>query len=339
MIEHKLTYLFWECTSNCNFNCAHCGSNLGKGNFFKDDLTTEEIKSAFKDIAEQFDVSKITIAVTWWEPFMRQDLCEVMTYAHKLGFNRWFVSNGSLINEETIKKLKETGIFTAVISLDGTREMHEKLRWIPWSYDKAINAIKLLKASKMLKILEIITTVHQWNINHLDKIYDEVMALEIDSRRLNDVDPIWRAEHDETLMLNEQQTRKLYDFIKEKRKKDKRVTTSCSGFFWPEFEGEIRDGLFKCWAGINVWSILSNGDIFVCPNVPRRKELIQWNVKHQKFSEVRKNGFLPFRKIERTHSETCSKCDYRKECMGWSFHLWDFEKGDTKKCHYKMLKC
>lgn len=335
--KHKLTYLFWECTSNCNFNCAHCGSSLGKWQVFNNDLTTDEIKSVFKDISENFDISKITVAVTGWEPLMRKDLFDVMTYANKLGFNRWFVSNGSLINENIIEKLRETGIFTAVISIDGPKEIHDKFRWITWSYDKAIHAIKLLKTSKMLKVLEIITTIHQWNIDYLEDMYNAFIALWIDSRRLNDVDPIWRAEQDKNLMLNENQTKKLFNFIKEKRKKDKRVTTSCSWFFWPEFEWEIRNWFFKCSAGINIWSILSNWDIFVCPNVPRRKELIQWNVKNHKFSEVWNNWFKVFRNENRTHCEDCNNCDYWKECMWWSFHLRDFDKNNTKKCHYKIV--
>ncbi|HOW32596.1 MAG TPA: radical SAM/SPASM domain-containing protein, partial [Bacteroidales bacterium] len=24
---HELTYLFWECTTRCNLNCLHCGSD------------------------------------------------------------------------------------------------------------------------------------------------------------------------------------------------------------------------------------------------------------------------------------------------------------------------
>ena len=54
---------------------------------YEGELTTEEIKSAFKQIADSMDASKILINVTGGEPLVRQDLCEVMEYASKrIGF-------------------------------------------------------------------------------------------------------------------------------------------------------------------------------------------------------------------------------------------------------------
>jgi hypothetical protein len=26
---HELSYLFWECTTRCNFHCRHCGTDCG----------------------------------------------------------------------------------------------------------------------------------------------------------------------------------------------------------------------------------------------------------------------------------------------------------------------
>ena len=45
--EHKLGYLFWECTLRCNFLCKHCGSSAGGGTF-EGELTTAEIKDTWK---------------------------------------------------------------------------------------------------------------------------------------------------------------------------------------------------------------------------------------------------------------------------------------------------
>ena len=28
--RHELNYLFWECTTRCNLNCLHCGSDCAK---------------------------------------------------------------------------------------------------------------------------------------------------------------------------------------------------------------------------------------------------------------------------------------------------------------------
>jgi MoaA/NifB/PqqE/SkfB family radical SAM enzyme len=33
---HELNYLFWECTTRCNLNCLHCGSDCAKDSSFQD---------------------------------------------------------------------------------------------------------------------------------------------------------------------------------------------------------------------------------------------------------------------------------------------------------------
>ena len=98
--SHELTYLFWECTLNCNFFCKHCGSSAGK-KVFKNELSTKDIKRTFADIAKVTDPRKIMIAVTGGEPLLRRDLFEVMGYANSLGFPWGMVTNGSLVNKES----------------------------------------------------------------------------------------------------------------------------------------------------------------------------------------------------------------------------------------------
>jgi len=38
--------------------------------------------------------------------------------------------------------------------------------------------------------------------------------------------------------------------------------------------------MFVCTTGFTIGSILYNGDIYVCPSVERRKELIQGNIRN-----------------------------------------------------------
>ena len=65
-------------------------------------------------------------------------------------------------------------------------------------------------------------------------------------------------------------------------------------------------------------SILYNGDIFVCPNVERRPELIQGNVRKDNFVEIWENKFEFFRNLEKFKCGKCDKCE-----EGWSFSSWE----------------
>ena len=334
--KHPLTTLFWECTLNCNFFCAHCGSCAGK-NVFKNELTKEEILKTFKDISSVYNASQIMIAVTGGEPLLRNDLFEIMKEAKSMGFHWGMVTNGYLLNKESVKKLKDAGMETATVSIDGIGKTHEELRRMPGSYKRAIDGIKLLAKENFVKHLQITTTVSKKNIKELEQMYIEFSKLPLHSWRVMNVDPIGRAEDSKDLLLDDDEFKTLLDFIKQKRKeKGLTVTYGCAGYLG-EYEGEVRDHYFYCLTGITIGSILHNGDIFVCPNVPRNKDLIQGNVRKDNFVDIWENRFKVFRDRERTKCNKCSKCEHWEECLGNGYHIWDQERKEPKFCHLEKL--
>ncbi|MFH0818827.1 MAG: radical SAM protein [Patescibacteria group bacterium] len=335
--EHKLNYLFWECTLNCNFYCAHCGSNAGK-KVHTNELTTAEIKKTFFEIAQDYDAKKIMIAITGGEPLLRQDIFEVMSYAKKLGFSWGMVTNGFLVDEQVVCNMQKSGMDTVVVSIDGIGKIHDDFRNVSGAYEHAVNAVKLLAKADFLKDLQITTSVHQGNIDNLEKMYETFLPLGITSWRVMNIDPIGRAENNK-LLLTPEQLKQLLDFIKIKRKQNKKVdiTYGCAGFLGLDYEREVRRNFFICNTGINTGSILHNGDIFVCPNVPRLPELIQGNVRKDRFSEIWNNKFAYFRNPDRTACVDCKKCDFWPECKGGSMHIWDFTHKKPKMCHYQQL--
>ena len=125
----------------------------------------------------------------------------------------------------------------------------------------------------------------------------------------------------------------LFNFIKEKREENlMNVEYGCSHYLGIDLEKEIRDTYFLCTAGLYVASILSNGDIFICPDVERRKEFIQGNIKTDNFVDVWENRFKIFRTENRTKCSKCEKCSNWKYCLGDSFHTFNFDEGRPNFC-------
>ena len=336
--RHTLVDLFWECTLTCNAKCKHCGSSAEKKKY-DGELKTDEIKAAFKQIANDMDASKILINVTGGEPLTRSDLCEVMEYASKdLGYHWGMTTNGILLNDENIEKLKKANMETVSISIDGLKETHDRFRGVPGSYEIILNNIKKLKEANFVKHIQVTTVFHKENINQLDKLYEVMLGLGLNWWRLVSMDPIGRANENNELLLDGKEIKQLLDFIKSK-KKDKRLelTYGCPGFLGLEYEKEVRKHYFYCKTGINVASILYNGDLFVCPNVPRKKELIQGNIKKDNFKEVWDNKYKIFRDKERTKCDTCKKCEHWEYCLGGAFHTWNFNDNIQNKCTYNMI--
>ena len=165
-------------------------------------------------------------------------------------------------------------------------------------------------------------------------MYELFYSLGIRDWRLLNVDPIGRTIYNKDILLNKEQLKKLLQFIKKKKseKSKLKVTFGCAHFLGDEFEDEVRNNFFYCATGINIGIILYNGDIYVCPNVPKQKDLIQGNIKKDSFSEIWNNKFRMFRDKDRMKCSKCKECNYWEECLGGSFHAWNFEKKQPKVC-------
>lgn len=340
MKEHRLVDLFWECTLSCNAHCKHCGSSA-ECKKYTGELTTQEIKDAFKQIAHDMDASKILINVTWWEPLVRQDLCEVMEYAtNELWFHWWMTTNGILMNDENIEKLRKANMETISISVDWLEKTHNEFRWVPNSYNIILENIRKLKKANFVNIIQVTTVFHKWNIDQIEELYKVMLDLWIDSWRLASMDPIGRAKDNWDLMLNGVELKKVLDFIKSKKdNKCMEVTYWCNGFLWLDYEKEVRKYYYYCRTWINIASILYNWDLFVCPSVPRIKRLMQWNIRTDNFKEVWDNKYKEFRTEERTKCEHCENCKFWDFCLGGPYHTWNFEENKQNACPYEMIYC
>jgi len=338
MKDHCLKEIVRECSLSCNAHCKHCSANA-ESKKYPWELTTQEIKDWFKQIAHDMDASKIFINVTGWEPLFRKDLCEVMSYAtNELGFNWWLATNGILLNDENIEKLKKANLNTISISIDWLEETHNEFRWVQNAYKTIIENIKKLKKSNFVKIIQVTTVLNKNNINQIEKLYNVMLELGIDSRRIMPMDPVGRANEHKDLFLDGLEIKKVLDFIKTKKNNKKmEVTYGCTGFLGLDYEKEVRNYYFYCRTGINIASILYNWDLFVCPNIPRLKHLIQGNIKTDNFKDVRDNKYKEFRTINRTKCDHCEKCKFWDFCLGGSYHTWNPIEKKQNMCPYELI--
>lgn len=336
---HPLRALFFEVTLRCNARCEHCGSNCG--DFHPtNEITGDEIKKVLKEIYDKnYDTRKVMLNITGGEPLLREDLFDLMKYARSLGYYWGITSNGILINEEMVKKMEEAEMYSTSISIDGLKETHESFRKVKNSWDKIIHGIKLMLNSDVIKIVQVTTCVNKKNIDELEELYQFLKDLGIKHWRVMEVDPIGRAKDNHDLLLEPDQIERMFNFIAEKQREDNgmEIVYGCSHFLGMDVEPIVRTQPFVCNTGISIGCILSNGDIFVCPDVERRKELIQGNIRKDSFTEVWETKFKPYRTIKRTCNEKCKKCKDWKLCLGDAFHTWDFDLNEPRFCHLKSF--
>ena len=342
MKQHPLRILFIEVTSRCNARCEHCGSSCG--DFIpKDEVTNEELKAVLDDIAKHYNPRDTMINITGGEPLVKKDLFELMDYANKLGFYWGMTTNGMLIDEEIVKKMADTGMYSVSVSLDGLKETHESFRKVPNCYEKILKGIDLMLHTPSIQIVQVTTVVNKKNIEQLEDMYELVKKLGVKNWRILNVDPIGRARDNKEILLDGKEMQRMIDFIHEKeelfnnKQSDVEVGYGCAHFLGAKNDTAIRKQPFICVTGVIIGSVLSNGDIFVCPDVPRVPELIQGNIRKDSFVEVWEKKFKQFRKITRTTNSKCNKCPDKKLCTGGAFHTWDYEEKKQLMCYRELL--
>ena len=337
LMKHpQLSNLFLEVTLRCNARCEHCGSNCGD-EIPKDEISAEDLKRTLKEIADNYGAENVFLTVTGGEPLMRKDLFDIMKYAVGLGFHWGMTTNGMLIDEKIIEKMRETNFESISISLDGLKETHESFRRVPGSFEKILKAVKLLQGLETLKSLQITTVANKKNLHELEDVYKLLQDIGVKEWRVMCVDPIGRATKND-ILLDKEGLIYMYNFIREKRKEGKMVVDDdCAHYLGFKYENILRPHAFVCGAGIFIGSILANGDICVCPNV-RNKKLIQGNIKKDSFCYVWDNKYEQFRSKRITTNEKCKKCKSKKYCRGGSFHTWDVDEKVPNMCMKELLE-
>lgn len=333
---HDLTYFFWETTLKCNLKCRHCGSDCDKDKSIEN-LPKEKVLQVFRDIAANYKAEDIMVAVTGGEPLVRKDLFEILSEIGGMGFPWGMVTNGMLVDENIVRKCEDAGMKTVSVSLDGIGETHNWLRNSELSYDRAINALKMFLQSGKFSVVEAITCVNSKNIDQLEDMHKILRDIGVNGWRLFTIFPKGRAKQNEMLLLNKDLLIRLFSFIKGKRdnNEDMHISYSEEGYLGCKFEKEVRDDFFFCGAGVNVGSLLADGSYSACPSLAR--DWIQGHVDEISFSEAWEKRYENMRNRKWMRTEGCKSCKQWNKCNGSSLHLWDFDEGKTKVCHYKML--
>ena len=155
-----------ELTRACNLRCKHCLNNSGiKSN---DEIEYDELLRIIKSLIES---GIFEIRFTGGEPLLYPQIFDIIKFCSDNHLYVSIGSNGTLMTESIVKKLKESGINKAIISLDGTEEAHDRIRGIG-NYSKTMNAIRLLKKYNI--DFKVNSVIMKDNMNDIVKLAKEM---------------------------------------------------------------------------------------------------------------------------------------------------------------------
>jgi MoaA/NifB/PqqE/SkfB family radical SAM enzyme len=157
-----------QVTKFCNMRCTYCYTNFET---YKkvEEKTTDEMCAL---IDELYSHGMRSLWFLGGEPMMRRDFGEIIEYATRKGILCDMNSNGVLINEKNIDAVKK--LDAVCISLDGDEESNDFYRG-KGSYQKAVNAIKLLRKENVkVRLHSILTKQTGGKLDRMVKLSQEL---------------------------------------------------------------------------------------------------------------------------------------------------------------------
>ncbi|MFA5119260.1 MAG: radical SAM protein [Candidatus Omnitrophota bacterium] len=167
----KPHWIFVSLTHRCNYSCQMCGvSKILR----EHELELGLLQKVFKEVA-QWDSDPVMV-FTGGEPFLREDIFEIIACAVSLGIRLELVSNGSQIKDRGIaRKIIRSGLSNIAVSLDGASAgVHDAIRGVPGAFEAALEALSLLSEEKRSypagPQISVWTTIMKENVGELSGI-------------------------------------------------------------------------------------------------------------------------------------------------------------------------
>ncbi|MCL9815079.1 TIGR04347 family pseudo-SAM/SPASM protein [Natranaeroarchaeum aerophilus] len=135
--KQRRPVVVWNTTKQCNLYCSHCYAGAESA-AAAGELTTEEGKDLLDDLAEY---GAPVVLFSGGEPMVREDLTELVSYADDQGIRPVLSTNGTLLNRERARELRDAGLKYAGVSVDGLPERNDRFRGQEGAFEAALNGI------------------------------------------------------------------------------------------------------------------------------------------------------------------------------------------------------
>lgn len=164
--EDKKPVVVWNVTRACNLKCVHCYARAVDRTYEKE-LNHEQGLSLIDDMAA-FGVP--VVLFSGGEPLMRPDLVELANYAVSKGMRAVISTNGTLINKDKARELKEVGLSYVGVSLDGMEEINDRFRGRKGAFKDAMAGIMNCQEAGLKVGLRF--TINRMNTAEVPRIFD-----------------------------------------------------------------------------------------------------------------------------------------------------------------------
>jgi radical SAM protein len=174
---HNPLIVYWEMTQACALACRHCRAEA-MPKCHPNELTHEESRELLRQIVGFGDPLPHLI-LTGGDPLERPDLYDLIDEARSLGLQVSITPSATeALNADVIRRLKDHGIQSLGLSLDGSNAArHEAVRGVAGCFDWTICAARA--AAKAGLPIQVNTLVAQQTADDLPAVYELLKTLTV----------------------------------------------------------------------------------------------------------------------------------------------------------------
>lgn len=194
-IEYPLV-LQVEITDKCNFNCKFCYNDSERNN--KNNLLEKEEFNAF--LNEVFKTGGVFCwIISGGEPLLyKEKLIHFLSTINEDNSAMVLITNGYLLDEKFVKSIEKYNWYWVQVSIDSSvAEIHNKMRGMNDSYEKAIKAVQLLRKENINTVISSVITDE--NIDDIENIVKLAIQLGANGILFSDAKKVGRAAHNKSV--------------------------------------------------------------------------------------------------------------------------------------------
>lgn len=318
-----------DITDRCNLRCKYCYFYTSPADV-KTDLPAEEWIRFFGEL-NRCAVTEVCLA--GGEPFIREDLKDILEGVVRNRMRFSLLSNGTLITEDMARFLASTPRCNYVqVSLDGSGpETHDACRG-SGAFDKAVSGIRLLQKHRVKVVVRV--TIHRSNVRDLEAVARLLLEdLGLPGFGTNSAGHmgLCQVNEDQVELTAAERELAMKTLLALNAKYGGRINAQAGplaeGRMWSEMERARRAGLGSlpdrgrltaCGCVFDKIAVRTDGVIVPC-NMLSHIELGRINRdpldevwrNHPELRKVRERRFIPLSRYD-----FCRGCDYLNYCTG-----------------------
>lgn len=336
----------WEITLACDLKCRHCGSRAGHRRTAE--LSTEECLRVVDALAA---LGTREVSLIGGEAYLRKDWTEIVRAIRSHGLYCAIQTGGRNLTPDRMRQAVEAGLNGVGVSLDGLAPLHDRVRNVRGSFDRALDTLHRARAAGLA--ISVNTQIGAETMADLPALMETIIATGARHWQIQLTVAMGNAADNDDLLLQPHQLLDLMPLLARLHREGAErgllmIPGNNIGYFGPYEHlwrglGDDRQHWTGCAAGQTGLALEADGTVKGCPSLAT-VGFAGGNVRDLTLEDIwRSSKEIHFGRLRSVDDlwGFCRTCYYADVCRGgctWTSHSLLGVPGNNPYCHYRATE-